>query len=313
MPILEIPNSDSSVLLKALGMIFKNAHVYRLVESPALNADLDELLAASAFKPCSGIRPSSFGWVSPTNDENLSHQLSGCTLLCAKREDKVVPSSALADILEEKIVRVEQMEDRPIRAKEKQRLKEDALAELLPRALPKSKQIAGYLNPQEELLVIDTASAPEAEMFINLLRVTLSSLKVMPVQVKQKPTDIFTHWLNTRSLPDNFSLGDQCDLFDPEEGSSISCRKQDLSTSEIRSHISAGKLCSKISVIWHGDLKLVLDKDLVLRQIKVLSSDDAAEDADPIAALDAAFVNMTLELSRFLPELYSTLGGESRS
>jgi len=52
----------------------------------------------------------------------------------------------------------------------------------------------------------------------------------------------------------------------------------------------------------------------VLRQIKVLSSDDANDDEeDPIAQLDAAFVNMTLELSRFLPALFSALGGETRS
>lgn len=36
------------------------------------------------------------------------------------------------------------------------------------------------------------------------------------------------------------------------------------------------------------------------------------EDVDPIAQLDAAFVNMTLEFSRFLPELFSALGGETR-
>jgi DNA recombination-dependent growth factor C len=63
----------------------------------------------------------------------------------------------------------------------------------------------------------------------------------------------------------------------------------------------------------HGDLKVSIDNDLVLRQIKVLSSDDSVEeDIDPIAQLDAAFVNMTLELSRFLPELFSALGGETR-
>ena len=243
----------------------------------------------------------------------MVHEVSGCYLLCAKREDKVIPSSALADTLEEKITRLESLEGRPIRAKEKQRLKEDALAELLPRALPKSKQIFGYISQSEDLLVIDTASSPEAEMFLNCLRDTFGSLKVVPPQVKSKPGDAFTHWLRSRKLPDNFSLGDQCDLIDPEDASSVSLRRQDLATSEVRGHLDAGKICSKISIIWHGDLKVSIDKDLVLRQIKVLSSDDSMDKSeDPIAQLDAAFVNMTLELSRFLPELYSALGGETR-
>lgn len=295
-------------------MIFKNAHIYRLTSKLDFDAQrLDELLKERMFTPCSGIRPSSFGWVPATSTGELVHEVAGCFLLCAKREDKVVPSSALADILEEKITRFEGLEDRPIRAKEKQRLKEDALAELLPRALPKSKQIMGYLSTSDDLLVIDTASSPEAEMFLNCLRDTFGSLNVVPPQVKSKPIDTYTHWLASRKLPDNFSFGDQCDLIDPEEGSAVSCRRQDLATSEIRTHLDAGKLCSKISVVWHGDLRVTIDKDLVLRQIKVLSSDDSAEeDEDPIAALDAAFVNMTLELSRFLPELFSALGGEAR-
>ena len=295
-------------------MIFKNAHIYRLTQSLDITGEqLDDFLGERAFTPCSGIRPSSFGWIPPIAQGDFVHEVSGCFLLCAKREDKVVPTSALADILNDKIERLESMESRPIRAKEKQRLKEDALAELLPRALPKSKQIFGYISTTDDLLVVDTASSPEAEMFLNCLRETLGSLKVVPPQVKSKPTDSYTHWLRSGKLPDNFSLGDQCDLIDPENSSAVSCRRQDLNTGEIRSHLDAGKICSKLSVIWHGDLKVSIDKDLVLRQIKVLSSDDSVEeDIDPIAQLDAAFVNMTLELSRFLPELFSALGGETR-
>ena len=295
-------------------MIFKNAHIYRLTQSLDItNEQLNDFLAEKTFTACSGIRPSSFGWIPPVVDGDLVHEVSGCYLLCAKREDKVVPASALADILAGKIERLESLESRPIRAKEKQRLKEDALAELLPRALPKSKQIFGYISTSDDLLVIDTASSPEAEMFLNCLRETLGSLKVVPPQVKSRPADAFTHWLRTRKLPDNFSLGDQCDLFDPEDSSAVSCRRQDLATGEVRAHIDAGKICSKLSLIWHGDLKVTIDKDLILRQIKLLSSDDLVEeDIDPIAQLDAAFVNMALELSRFLPELFTALGGETR-
>lgn len=295
-------------------MIFKNANVYRLTDPLHLDAERCETaMEAKAFIPCSGIRPSSFGWVPAIPEGSLVHEVAGCFLFCAKREDKLVPGSALADTLAEKIARLEAMEDRPIRAKEKKRLKEDALAELLPRALPRSKLIFGYLSQSEDLLVVDTASPAEAELFLNCLRDTFGSLKVVPPQVKSKPADTFTHWLRTRKLPDNFAFGDQCDLFDPEDTSAVSLRKQDLGTSEVRVHLDAGKVCTKISLIWHDDFKVVVDKDLVLRQIKVLSSDDAADEADdPIAELDAAFVNMTLELSRFLPALFSALGGEAR-
>lgn len=300
-------------------MIFKNAHIFRLTGSSQVEAAwnpelLLEQLENRRFKPCSGIRPASFGWVSPLGDPEgpLLHQVGGCILLCARREEKVVPSSALGDILAEKIERFESMEGRPVRAKEKQRLKEDALVELLPRALPRSKQIFGYISPRDHLVVIDTSSSPEAEMFLSCLRETVGNLTVVPPQVKSRPVETYTHWLKSRKLPDDFSFGDQCDLFDPEDGSAISCRKQDLNTREITVHLDAGKQCSRLSLVWYGDLKFNIDKDLILRQIKVLSSDDAADEAeDPIAQLDAAFMNFSLEMARFLPALFSALGGES--
>jgi DNA recombination-dependent growth factor C len=48
-----------------------------------------------------------------------------------------------------------------------------------------------------------------------------------------------------------------------------------------------------------------------LKQIKLESGDDSIEDEEnPIARLDAAFANMTLEFARFLPALFKALGGE---
>ena len=292
-------------------MLFKNAHLYRIT-SPEF--DISEgVLSEQSFVPCSGIRPSSFGWVSPLLDPEgpLSHEVAGSLLLAAKREDKIVPTSALADVMAEKMDRLESMEGRKLRAKEKQRLKDDAKAELLPRALPRSKIVRGFITPADRLLVIDTASSTEAELFINCLRDSLGSFSVVPPQVKSKPADVFTNWLNSRKLPDNFSLADSCDLLDPETGSTVTCRKQDLNTREVQAHLDAGKQCSRIGLHWYGDLKFTLDKDLILRQIKLeTSDDDKLEDEDPIASLDAAFVNMTLEFARFLPALFSALGGE---
>ncbi|MDC1368106.1 recombination-associated protein RdgC [Pseudomonadales bacterium] len=297
-------------------MLFKNASVYRLTKPFEPTAEeLLALLEKNAFVPCAGLRPSSFGWVSPIKDIEdapLGHEVAGSILLCARREDKVIPPSALNEAIAERVNRVESMEGRKLRSKEKLNIKDDALAELLPRALARSKQIMGYINPASNLLVIDTANASEAELFINCLRDSVGTLSVVPPQVKSKPTDVFSQWLMHRKLPEHFALGDQCDLVDPEDGASVTCRKQDLDTQEIRHHLEAGKMCTKLGLRWYGDLRLAVDKDLILRQLKIESSDDDAEDEDnPIARMDAAFVNMTLEFSRFLPALFSALGGET--
>lgn len=297
-------------------MLFKNAFVYRLTQP--FTHEFDELLRqleSRSFVPCSGIKPSSFGWVSPLGDAEgpLLHEVAGCFLLCARREDKVVPPSALNDLIAQRVERVEASEGRKLKSKEKAGIKDECLSDLLPRALPRSKEIMGYISPGDDLVVIGTGSAPEAELFLDCLRDSLGSLPVVPPQVKSRPTEVFTHWLANRKLPEHFALGDQCDLMDPEDGSTVTCRRQDLATSEIRGHIDAGKLCTRIGIRWHGDLQMAVDKDLALKQIKVESSDDSTEvDEDPTARMDAAFANMTLEFSRFLPALFSALGGENR-
>ena len=99
-------------------------------------------------------------------------------------------------------------------------------------------------------------------------------------------------------MPEDFTFGDQCDLFDPEDTSAVSIRRQNINTNEVRAHLDTGKTCNKISLIWQGELKVLIDKDIVLRGIKILSSDDAIDDdddGDPIAQLNANFVNMMLE------------------
>ncbi len=269
-----------------------------------------------SFVPCSGMKPSSFGWVSPlgnADDAPLLHEVGGCLLMCARREEKVVPTSALNEAISEKVSKIESVEDRKLRGKERQNIRDNTLAELLPRALAKSKQVMGYISPADDLLVIGTSTSTEAEMFINCIRDSIGSFSVVPPQIRQKPQEVFTHWLLHRKLPDNFSLGDQCDLLDIEDTSTVTCRRQDLDTREIRAHIEAGKICTRLGIRWRGDLKLAVDKDLGLKQIKLESlNDDVIEDEDPITKLDAAFVNMTLEFSRFLPELFSALGGELR-
>ena len=305
-------------------MLFKNAIVYRLAKPFQYTSDeFVQLLYARSFVPCSGLKPSSFGWVSPLGNSGapgseeeeppLVHVVGGCYLLSARREDKVIPASALNEAMLAKVRKIEAVEDRKLRAKEKLNIKDNTLAELLPRALARSKHILGYISPADNLLVIGTAAPSEAEMFINCLRDSIGSFSVMPPQVKQKPQDVFTHWLLHRKLPDNFTLGDQCDLVDIEDSSTITCRRQDLDTREIRSHIEAGKVCTRIGLRWRGDLRLAVDKDLTLKQIKLEShDDDIPEDEDAIAKLDAAFVSMTLEFARFLPELFSALGGETK-
>lgn len=292
-------------------MLFKNAFVYRLVED--VNFSKEQLLLKlkdQIFIPTSGIRGSSFGWTTLKDNEGpLVLEVSGRYLMNGKREEKVVPTSAINDLMIEKIEHRKSSDPRVLRNSEKLRIKEEATIDLLPRALPKSKEIFGYISPRDSFLVINSSHTSDAELFINCLHDSLGSLLVTPLQLKENPTKYFTQWLLNRNLPENIVLGDQCDLKDLEKGATVTCRHQDLATREIRNHLESGKICTKLGLIWQGRLRVTVDTNLGLRQLRMETTEKSEEDIE--AQLEADFAETSSVLSEFLPGLITALGGEA--
>ena len=236
-------------------------------------------------------------------------EVDGRYLMNGKREEKVIPLGAINDLVVEKIEHRKSLEHGALSNSEKRRIKEEATIDLLPRALPKSREIIGYISPIDSFLIINTPHSSDAELFINCLRESLGSLLVVPLQLKENPSKYFTQWLLNRNLPENIVLGDQCDLRDIENGATVTCRHQDLSAREIRNHIESGKICTKIGLIWYGQLQATVDTDLVLRQLSMGTRENNEE--DPESQFDTALAETALTLSRFIPELITALGGET--
>ena len=292
-------------------MLFKNAFVYRLVED--IHFSKEQLLLKlkdQIFTPTSGIRGSSFGWTTLKDNEGpLVLEVSGRYLMNGKREEKVVPTSALNDLMIEKMEHRKSSDPRVLSNSEKLRIKEEATIDLLPRALPRSKEILGYISPLDSFLVINSSHNSDAELFINCLRDSLGSLLATPLQLKENPSKYFTQWLLNRNLPENIGLGDQCDLKDLENGATVTCRHQDLAAREIRNHIESGKICTKLGLIWHGRLRVTVDTNLGLRQLRIETTKKSEEDLE--SQLDADFAETSSVLSEFLPGLITALGGEA--
>ena len=119
-----------------------------------------------------------------------------------------------------------------------------------------------------------------------------------------------TAWLAGDGLPEDFELGEECELRDPsEDGAIVRCRRQDLAAEEITEHLNAGKQATQLVLAWDGRMAFVLDEqltvrklsfdDVVLEQLGDLAGEDAA------AELDARFALMTAELDRLLKRLDS--------
>ena len=82
---------------------------------------------------------------------------------------------------------------------------------------------------------------------------------------------------------------------------------------EIKSHLAAGKLPTRLALTWDDRISFVLTEKLEIKRLAFLDllkeeAEKSAEHADE--QFDADFALMTGELVRFLPQLVEALGGE---
>lgn len=298
-------------------MWFKNLRAYRLTKPFTLNADqLTQRLEEHAFTPCGKSETVRQGWVAPLgrHSDQSVHAANGFLLVCMKREEKVLPAAVVNEALEEKVQEIQSSEFRHISRKERQTLKEDIIATLLPRAFVKSNRVFAFIAPSQGWIVVDAASAKRAEDVLNLLRESVGTLPVLPFSSKNIPTQTMTLWLKEASAPTPFALGQECELESPAESASIiRCKNQDLTADEILQHVTSGMFVRKLALSWKDTIEFVLDHELGCKRIKfadeLVDKVNERETDNPAEELDQIFALMTLEITRLLEDLGTALGG----
>ena len=297
-------------------MWFRNLQLYRLIEPFEYTPEsLHAALGERAFKPCAGLDTHSLGWVPPAGREaaELVHAGNGRIMVCLRRGDRILAAAVVREHVEDKAEAIAAAEARPVGRKEKQRLRDEVLTDLLPRAFTRSTHHFAFVDPDAGWVVVDSSTAKKAEELLSTLRETLGSLRVKPLAVQNSPSLVMTRWLEKGTAP-GFDLGDECELKEPVDNGGIMRGKRiDLSGAEVKSHLDAGMQVAKLAVEWQARIGCILCDDLGIRRLRFLdlvmqeAADTEADDA--LARFDADFALMGMELARFIPAVVEAFGG----
>lgn len=300
---------------------FKNAIIYRISNPMSLMAQLatiEQQLLPFQFTPCGSQDTARTGWVPATAfSQTLKHDANGQYLLTVQRQEKILPGPVIKQELNARIAKLESEQGRKLKKTEKDSLKDEVLHSLLPRAFTKDSRTQLWIDITSGLIVVDASSARKAEDALALLRKSLGSLPVIPLTIENPVELTITEWVRSGNAPSGFTIGDAAELKAIlADGGIARVKKQDLVSDEIKTHIEAGKVVTKLALDWQQRVTFTLTNDAILTRLKfcdeLIDQNDDIDREDVLARFDADFTLMTGEFSALIKQLVTALGGEAQ-
>lgn len=295
-------------------MWFKNLRLYRLPRDWDMDiARLDELLGKQPLARCGSFDMQSRGWVFPRQEGAFVHSVNRQWLLALGVEQKLLPASVVRQTAQERATQIEAEQGRKVGRKELRELRERVAEELLPRAFTQRRTTWGWVDPINGWVVADAGSDARADEFLETLIRSVDDLPLRPLQSQVSPSSAMTDWLAAGEPPAGFAFERDLELRPAGEGqTAIRYVRHDLEGDEIRHHIAAGKIVTRLALTWNDRISFVLNDKLQIKRLGFLDivkeQEQAADNADE--QFDIDFALMAGELARMFDDLIVALGGE---
>lgn len=297
-------------------MWFKNLLLYRCRDWNISAAQLEDALTGQAFQSCGAMDMGSRGWVPPRGEGGtLVHGLGRTMLIALGVEQKLLPASVINQYAQ---VRAEEIEEqqgyRPGR-KQLREIRERVADELLPRAFSRKSRTHAWIDLAAGWLAIDAANIARGDELLEVLRKCVQDPPLAALHTRLSPSAAMTSWLAADEAPAGFTIDRDCELRAPtEEKATVRYVRHPLESKDVGAHIEEGKQVTRLALTWNERISFVLHENLQVKRLAFLDilkeqSEQQAQNADE--QFDADFAIMSGELSRFLPDLIESLGGEA--
>ncbi|MDI3258448.1 MAG: recombination-associated protein RdgC [Sinobacteraceae bacterium] len=299
-------------------MNFRNLQLYRIGGEWTLTpADIESRLLKHPLQPCVGMNPKSRGWVSPTGEGSLVYSQGRQMLLALGVEQKLLPASVVQDEVAERSEALERQQGFKPGRKQLRDLKDQVIAELLPRAFAKRRYTLAWINPESNWIVVDAASAGRAEELLEVLRESVDGLSLELPELAQSPAAAMTAWLAAGDAPGLFVIDQDGELRGSDQSKpTVRYQRHALDGSDVRQHIREGKQVTRLGLRWNNRVSFVLTDKLEVKKLAFEDIEKANEDAadqSPEEQFDAEFTLFTGEVQALLSDLVQALGGMTES
>ena len=291
---------------------FNNFVVYRLTREVDLSS-LPDQVSVNEFKPLGDHDMSSMGFVPSVAGENLYYSRLGKTLLTIKKEEKIIPGAFLKKELAKRVAKFEEMMSKKSSKAEKDSLKDEVLHSLIPKAFTKEKFNRVLIDTLSSMVIVEAKSNKSAEDALALVRKTLGSFPVIPVNcngdLESKLTDLATgdNALSKAIVLDEVTLKSVL-----EDGGEVKCKKQEVISDEISGHIESGKRVTSIALMYDDRIKFTIDSDMRFSKVKftdvLINQNDDIEKEDVQSRFNADFVLFTSEMKSLIEYILQSFG-----
>lgn len=297
---------------------FRNLLPYRLATDHGLTAEIiSQALEKKPFVPCGSQDLMSQGWIPPASHmpDLYAPSMQDAVLVCLKTEEKLLPAAVIREQADQRVRKIEADEGRRVGRREIREIRERIAEELLPRAFVKSRTQRALIDLANGWVWVESGSASKAELLLSFLRDTIGTLPTRLVDTQTSPQMAMTIWLQ-EGTPEPFSLDADCELHFPGDGGAVArFTRQALDTDEVRHHLQAGKLVSRLGLAWEDRIAFQLTEKMEIKRLTMLDQiNEALENADAAdaaAMFDTSYALLIGELRCLFDLLISALGGES--
>ncbi len=301
-------------------MLFKQVKIFKCNLGANLDTEaIESRMQPYAYQPCLPSLASTKGWVSPvTQDPETTLIIKGqnAIMFCMMIEEKVLPQPVIKRHVDEEVKKIENEEARKVGAKEKQRIKDEVIHTLLPRAFSKLTPMHAYIDTELNYLVINTTNAKRIERFNSFLKRSLGDIEIKPLEVSEVGP-MMTSWVLDASNPSNILIDQAAVLQDPnQQNRVIRCQHQDLGMPSIQGLINDGCAVKQLALNWNNQLSFCLDNEFSLSKIKfadeLLETAKEAYDEAKLQQFSTDFVMMRETFAKLLANLTEHFSEEAQ-